>query len=281
MAAWEKRCGTGRATASCAMIARIMNLPGALLLDLDDTILDSYSDPDEAWLQLCHEFAASLGTVTPRELHAAVMSARDWLWDDSERARRGRLDLPQARRDIVLRAFASLDVPDSPIAGRMADRYTTIREEAVRPFPGAIDTLRRLSETGIRLGLITNGAADMQRGKVHRFALGGFFEHIQVEEELGVGKPDEQAFRHALDALGVGTRRGLDGRGRPGVRYSGRAAGRHLRRMGGRPRRRASGRDLGTPRQDHRVSFRPCRVECRLGLPMKPPRPGDRLRTLP
>ena len=27
-------------------------LPKALLLDLDDTILDSYSDPDEAWLQL-------------------------------------------------------------------------------------------------------------------------------------------------------------------------------------------------------------------------------------
>ena len=186
------------------MIARIMNLPGALLLDLDDTILDSYSDPDEAWLQLCHEFAASLGTVTPRELHAAVMSARDWLWDDSERARRGRLDLPQARRDIVLRAFARLDVPDSPIVGRMADRYTAIREEAVRPFPGAIDTLRRLKETGIRLGLITNGAADMQRGKIGRFALGGFFDHIQVEEELGVGKPDEKAFRHALDALGVG-----------------------------------------------------------------------------
>ena len=86
----------------------------------------------------------------------------------------------------------------------MADRYTTIREEAVRPFPGAIDTLRRLRETGIRLGLVTNGAADMQRGKIDRFGLGGFFEHIQVEEELGVGKPDEKAFRHALDALGMG-----------------------------------------------------------------------------
>ena len=64
-----------------------MSLPRALLLDLDDTILDSYSDPDEAWLHLCHEFACRVGTVTAGELHAAVLSFRDRFWVDSERAR--------------------------------------------------------------------------------------------------------------------------------------------------------------------------------------------------
>ena len=91
----------GRSTPPYSIVGRIMNLPEALFLDLDDTILDSYSDPDEAWLQLCHEFAGGLGTVTPEELHAAVLSSRDWLWRDSGRARRARLDLPQARRDII------------------------------------------------------------------------------------------------------------------------------------------------------------------------------------
>ena len=62
------------------------DLPGALLLDLDDTILDSYSDPDEAWLQLCREFAGGLAGVTPEKMHAAVKSSRDWLWGDPERA---------------------------------------------------------------------------------------------------------------------------------------------------------------------------------------------------
>ena len=102
------------------------DLPGALLLDLDDTILDSYGDPDAVWLRLCQEFAGGLADVTPEELHAAVKSSRDWLWGDPERARRGRLDLPQSRRDIVLGAFARLDIPDSPTAVRMADRYTTV-----------------------------------------------------------------------------------------------------------------------------------------------------------
>ena len=155
------------------------------------------------WLQLCHEFAGGLEAVTPEELHAAIFSSRDWLWGDAERARRGPLDLRQSRRDIVLGAFARLDIPDSPMVRRMADRYAAIREEAVRPFPGAIDTLRRLKEAGIRLGLITNGGTEMQRGKIERFDLGRFFEHIQIEGELGVGKPEERAFRHALDALGV------------------------------------------------------------------------------
>ncbi len=179
------------------------DLPGALLLDLDDTILDSYGDPEAVWLRLCQEFAGGLAGVTPEELHAAVKSSRDWLWGDLERARPGRLDLPQARRDIVLGAFARLHVSDSPTAVRMADRYTTVREEAVRPFSGAIDTLRRLAGAGIRLGLITNGSSEMQRGKIERFGFGGFFDHIQIEGELGIGKPDERAFRHALDALGV------------------------------------------------------------------------------
>ena len=178
-------------------------LPTALLLDLDDTILDAYSGRDEAWRRLCREFAGHLEAVTPEELHAAILGARRWLWSDPERARRGRLDLPRARRDIVGRAFSSLGIPDSPLVARMADRYTTTREEAVRPFPGAVDTLRRLKEAGIRLGMITNGGSGSQRGKIERFRLDRFFEHIQVEGELGIGKPDVRAFRHALDALGV------------------------------------------------------------------------------
>ena len=53
----------------------MMDLPKALLLDLDETILDWYSDPDEAWLQLCREFAGSLGDVPAEELQAAVASS--------------------------------------------------------------------------------------------------------------------------------------------------------------------------------------------------------------
>lgn len=179
------------------------DLPKVLLLDLDDTILDWYIGPDEAWLQLCREFAGSLGNVPAEELQAAVLHARDWYWSDAERASQGRLDLLQARRDILLRAFAQSDIPDSPLVTRMGERYNHIRDEAMRPFPGAIETLQRLRMANIRLGLITNGNAEGQRAKIERFSLAGYFDHIQIEGEFGIGKPDERAYRNALAALGA------------------------------------------------------------------------------
>jgi putative hydrolase of the HAD superfamily len=50
---------------------------------------------------------------------------------------------------------------------------------------------------------VTNGAAGAQRAKVERFALSDRFDHIQIEGEHGFGKPDERAYLHAMQALGV------------------------------------------------------------------------------
>ena len=180
-----------------------MDLPKALLIDLDDTILDSDSNADEVWLEVCREFAGRLGGVTPEDLHAAVMDARCWLWGDFERARKARLDLWQARRDILSRAFDSLGISNSPIVDGMADRYATMREEKLKPFPRAIDTLRRLNAADIPMGLITNGSSESQRGKIDKHGLAEFFGHIQIKGEFGIGKPDKRAFRNALDDLSV------------------------------------------------------------------------------
>ena len=182
----------------------MMALPKALLIDLDDTILDSDSNAGEVWLEVCREFADRLGGATAEEFHAAVMDSRDWLWGDPGRARRGRLDLWRARRDMLTRSLARLRISNSPVEEGMADRYATIRDEKLKPFPGAIDALRSLKETGIRMGLLTNASSESQRAKVDKFGLAKFFDHIQIEGEFGIGKPDERAFRNALDALGVG-----------------------------------------------------------------------------
>jgi putative hydrolase of the HAD superfamily len=42
-----------------------------------------------------------------------------------------------------------------------------------------------------------------QRAKVERFALTHRFDHIQIEGEHGFGKPEERAYLHAMQALGV------------------------------------------------------------------------------
>jgi hypothetical protein len=113
------------------------------------------------------------------------------------------------RRRIVATAFAALAAADHPvptevIGDALADAYNALHDEELSLFPDAHETLDRLKELGIKLALITNGAAEPQRAKVVRFALEHRFDHIQIEAEHGFGKPEERAYNHAMEVLGVG-----------------------------------------------------------------------------
>ena len=178
--------------------------PKAVILDLDDTILDS-GEADVSWRRICAEFAGNFDGVTPEGFFDALIDARDWFWDNDRQAREGRLDLLAARRTIFKQALSSLGVanPEPALVEAMARHYTGLRDEAVTPFRGALAALERLRGCGVRLALLTNGSTETQWGKIRRFGLTGFFDHIQVEGDLGFGKPDARAFRYALAALDV------------------------------------------------------------------------------
>ena len=51
-------------------------LPKAIILDLDDTILDS-GDPDVSWRRICAEFAGNFDGTTPARFFDALIDARD------------------------------------------------------------------------------------------------------------------------------------------------------------------------------------------------------------
>jgi putative hydrolase of the HAD superfamily len=51
------------------------------------------------------------------------------------------------------------------------------------------------------MALVTNGTSAMQRGKIQRFGLEPCFDYILIEEEFGVGKPDERVYLHAIGQL--------------------------------------------------------------------------------
>jgi putative hydrolase of the HAD superfamily len=136
----------------------------------------------------------------------AINQTRHWYWSEPERHRQGRMNMEAARRHIVRLAFAKLALESSEIADELADAFTQQREELVRPFPGAVETLRALRERGARMALITNGTAQFQRRKIERFGLKPYFELILIEGEFGAGKPEEVVYRHVLERLGVPAR---------------------------------------------------------------------------
>ncbi|UCB43606.1 MAG: HAD family hydrolase [Dehalococcoidales bacterium] len=177
-------------------------LPAAIILDLDDTILE-YGDPEECWRTVCSGFVSRIGVSSVDVLLGAINEARDWFWRDLERHRQGRLDLLMTRQRIVAMAFSQLDIDAPEVAIELAETYAAKREGSVQPFSGAIDTLQHFRNRGVRLGLVTNGGAEMQRGKLERFGLVPYFDCILIEGEFGAGKPDASVFLHMLKQLDV------------------------------------------------------------------------------
>lgn len=184
----------------------VTKLPRAMLIDMDDTILSAYGRPEIAWNHIAAEFSDELTPLPPQQVAKAVLSFAKNFWASAEPA--WRLKLGEARRLTVQGGFdvlaAAGHAPLPPdLAVRIADRFTAYREEEMFVFPGAHDAIDELRSRGVRLALVTNGAADTQRAKVERFELAHRFHHIQIEGEHGFGKPEERAYLHAMEALGV------------------------------------------------------------------------------
>lgn len=173
----------------------------AVLLDLDDTILNDTGDIHDCWRDACVAHQADLGETDPAALHEIIDRTRRWFWSDPERHRRGRLDMDAATREVVTLALQDLGAVDPILAGGIAARYRQQRDARLRLLPGAVETVKWLRESGCRLALVTNGDGGAQRRKIVRFGLTDLFDSILVEGELGFGKPDPKVYTRALRDL--------------------------------------------------------------------------------
>ena len=185
---------------------QMTQLPRAMLIDMDDTILSAYGRPEIAWHKVTAEFADEFGATTSHQVATAVLASAREFWGKA--GAEWRLRLEEARHIVVGDGFASLGAAghaplSQDLATRLANRFNAFREEEMFVFPGAHDAIDALKAHGVKLALVTNGASGPQRAKVDRFALSHRFDHIQIEGEHGFGKPEERAYLHAMAALGV------------------------------------------------------------------------------
>jgi len=178
-------------------------LPEGILFDLDDTIIAFDSIANPTWQRLCETYARQSTLCDPTHLYNAIEEVRRWYWSDKTRHKEGRLNLEQTRREIVRRAFEGLGLDNVALAHEIADTFSMEREALIHLFPRAEETLQYLHDHQVALALITNGEAQKQWHKVHRFGLERFFTTILIEGEVGYGKPEEAIYRRALENLGL------------------------------------------------------------------------------
>jgi putative hydrolase of the HAD superfamily len=174
----------------------------ALLFDLDDTLLDYSSCQDACWTASCSAVAEPAG-VDPTALIGAIGEIRRWFWDDPARHQAERTNMVGAWAKIAELGLTRLNCAPDGLARRIAEDFAARRRAAEKLFPDALATLDALRARGVPLGLVTNGDARLQRGKIDRHRLASYFGVVVIEGEFGAGKPDAAVYRHALQSLGA------------------------------------------------------------------------------
>jgi putative hydrolase of the HAD superfamily len=128
------------------------------------------------------------------------------LWGDfaggGEVPRAMRAFVPGFRAAVWRDALAAAGKDDAALGDALRATYIRARRSRETIDPDAESVLADLARDH-RLALLTNGAADVQREKISRTALGRHFATIVISGEAGVGKPDPRVFEIVLERLGV------------------------------------------------------------------------------
>jgi len=110
--------------------------------------------------------------------------------------------IPGYRALAWTHALAGVGLDDSAMVRELGDFFLDDRRRRHVVFPesrAVLDALR----SRVKLGIITNGASDIQRAKIAGSGLGHYFDAILVSGEEGFGKPKPEIFRLAIDRMGV------------------------------------------------------------------------------
>lgn len=170
--------------------------PRAVLLDLDDTLVD-------------HEGAARGAVLALVAAHGPAGEPDDLVrrWSDLTdlhypRYQRRELSLDEHRR-VRIRAFVErADLTDEQADGLFAT-YQRAYRERWRAHDDAAPTLVALRAAGVPLAVLTNGEQDIQTAKLRATGLLDLVDVVAASSHLPAAKPDPRAFTATADLLGV------------------------------------------------------------------------------
>jgi putative hydrolase of the HAD superfamily len=214
-----------------------------VLFDLDGTLVDHEGAVDDAlrlWLPTLG-VAAGPGVIAlwheVQERHLVAWRERSITFAEQRRRR---------LRDFL----PAVGVPyEEPALDVVFEGYLRAYEDSWRAFDDVAGALADLAALDLPTAVLTNGTTEQQNDKLRRTGLAGRVGPVWTVEDLGVAKPDPEAFRLACErwglppsqVLSVGDRHDLDVRP---ARSAGLAAVLIDRRAAG-PDRITSLRDLG------------------------------------
>lgn len=198
----------------------------AIIFDLDETLITdsdatgkalrqtaAYAqrqydiDPEQLW-RAAYTRAKQMWRTSPTYSYCNSLgiSASEGLWgrfEDSGSQWQVLHDWVQGYRVAVWEyALTVQGYTNRELAEQLATIFRAERCASQELFPETETVLHELHST-YKLGLLTNGAPDLQREKIKRSGLAHHFDAIVVSGEVGVGKPHPAVFNAVLKQLAV------------------------------------------------------------------------------
>jgi putative hydrolase of the HAD superfamily len=170
----------------------------ALFFDLDNTLVDDEASMRLAVERVCAELGAPWSGRAAAELTEVYMQVSIAFWATQPFVTN---DLIATMRLKLWRAaLARCGCHDEAVVERARDAYARHRMDACHVYPDSVEVLSRLAGR-YRLAVITNGAGDMQRGRLRAARLDAYIDLVVASTDLDTGKPDPAIFRYALSKL--------------------------------------------------------------------------------
>jgi 2-haloalkanoic acid dehalogenase type II len=174
----------------------------AVFFDLDDTLCAYWSASRRALRQAVDEASLDVPTDTFLDAWREVFTTfSKEIKTDKWYAHYLESGEP-TRTEHIRRAFDLLRVDVNGEAERLSHRYNELRNQYLLLFPESLSVLTHLKRQ-FKMGLITNGPADVQRQEIAALGIGHFFDHIYIEGEFKLGKPYPEIFDAGRIALGL------------------------------------------------------------------------------
>ena len=201
MPQWE--CGKDQLSSAASvrsLVAPFGDVRG-IYFDLDDTLC-GYWDASKAGLRATFEACPVPHTSSDEMINHWAAAFREFCPSLKRTAWYSLYlkDSGTTRTELMRLTLEKAGVLDTELAALLSATYMRERDSKLKLFPDATALLGQLNPD-LKLGLITNGPADLQRMEIETLGLTAQFEHIFIEGELGVGKPEAEVFLKARLAM--------------------------------------------------------------------------------
>jgi len=196
----------------------------SLIFDLDDTLVQEKETVSSAFLEACR-LAVNRYGIPVDELHTTVRETCRSIWQNSpareycvrigissweglwgsfegpdENLRILKEWAPAYRHESWHKSLLQHNIDDKKLADEMADTFISARRKYHKVFDDSITALTTF-KSNYKLGLLTNGAPDIQWDKILGAGIENYFDSIIVSGDIGIGKPDPRIFEEMLARL--------------------------------------------------------------------------------